>query len=60
MIEEKNNIFLASGDALVYLAGPMQKNIPQYLFGAIHLTRTYLLPIFQPLLPLVSICTYLE
>ena len=25
MIEEKNNIFLASGDALVYLAGPMQK-----------------------------------
>ena len=33
-MEENNNIFLAGGDALVYLAGSMRKNIPQHLFGA--------------------------
>ena len=36
-MEESNKIFLAGDDALVYLAETMQKNIPQYLFGAIHL-----------------------
>ena len=42
MTEENNDIFLASGDALVYLIGPIhKKNIPQHLFGAIHLVRTY-------------------
>ena len=42
-MEENNDIFLAGGDALVYLAGPMhKKNISQHLFGAIHLVRTYL------------------
>ena len=43
MIEENNDIFIAGGDALVYLARPMhKKNIPQHSFGAIHLVRTYL------------------
>ena len=41
-MEENDDIFLAGGDALVYLAKPMHKNIPQDLFGAIHLVRTYL------------------
>ena len=50
-MEEKNDIFLADGDALMYLAVPMHKNIPQNMFGAIHLV-----PIFQPPLP----CTHLE
>ena len=41
-MEENNDIFLPGGDALVYLARPMhKKNIPEHLFGAIHLTRTY-------------------
>ena len=43
MMEENNDIFLADGDALVYLAAPMKKNIPQHLFGAIYLVRTYLM-----------------
>ena len=60
-MEENNNIFLAGGDALVYLAGPMRKkNIPQHLFGVIHLVRTYLRTNFSTPLPLVSICTHLE
>ena len=47
-MEENNDIFLAGGDALVYLAGPMhKKNIPQHLFGAIHLVRTYLMTNFS-------------
>ena len=40
-MEENNDIFLAGGDALVYLAVQCTKNIPQYLFGVIHLVRTY-------------------
>ena len=28
MMEENNDIFLACGDALVYLAGPMHKKYP--------------------------------
>ena len=60
-MEENNNIFLAGGDTLVYLAGPMhKKNIPQHLFGAIHLVRTYLRTDFSTHLPLVSIYTHLE
>ena len=43
MMEENIDIILTVGDALVYLAGPMhKKNIPQHLFGAIHLVHTYL------------------
>ena len=42
-MEENNNIFLVGGDALVYLTAPVhKKKIPQHLFGAIHLARTYL------------------
>ena len=60
-MEENNDIFLAGGDALVYLARPMhKKNIPQHLFGAIHLVCTYLKTDFSTPLPLVSICTHLE
>ena len=36
---ENNDIFLVGGDALLYLAGPMNK---KYSFGAIHLVRMYL------------------
>ena len=42
MMEENNSFFLAGVDALVNLAGPIQKNSPQHLFGAIHLVRSYL------------------
>ena len=60
-MEESNNTFLADGDALVYLAGPMHtKNISQHLFGAIHLVRTYLRTGFSTTLTLVSICMHLE
>ena len=42
-MEENIDIFLAGGDALVYMAGPMHKKIfHNILFGAIHLVRTYL------------------
>ena len=46
MMEEINNILPTGGDALVYLAELMHKNIPQRLFGAIHLVLTYLLTEF--------------
>ena len=45
-MEEDNNIFFAGGDALVYLPNQYTKNIPQHLFGAIHLVRNILWPIF--------------
>ena len=60
MMEENNGFFLAGGDALVHLAGPVHKNIPQQLFGAIHLVRTYLRTDFSTSLPLASISTHLE
>ena len=41
MVEENNGIFLAGGDALVYLDRPMHKKYSQYFLGAIHLVRTY-------------------
>ena len=41
MMEENNNVFLAGGDALVYLA--------RHLFGAIHLVHTYLMRDFSTL-----------
>ena len=52
---EENNISLASGDALVYMAEPIHKNIPQHLFVAIHLVRTYLMTNFSDPFP----CTHL-
>ena len=52
MMEENNDIFLAGGDALVYLPDQCIKNIPQHLFGAIHLVRTYLRTDFQAPHPL--------
>ena len=58
MMEE--NIFLGGGDALVYLPDQCTKNIPQHLFGAIHLVRTYLMTDFSASLPLVRRCTHLE
>ena len=48
-MEEKNDIFLAGGDALVYLARPKHKKyIPQHSFGATHLVHTYLSTNFSP------------
>ena len=61
MMEENNDIFLAGGDALVYFAGPVHKKIiPQHLFRAIHLVRTYLRTDFLTPLPTVNICANLE
>ena len=40
MMEENNDIFLAGGDALVYLAGPMhKKNFTTFVWG--HPISTY-------------------
>ena len=50
-MKENNNIYLAGGDALVNLAKSMHKNIPQHLFGAIHLVRAYLMTDFSTSLP---------
>ena len=59
-MEENNEIFLAGGDALVYLPGLMHKNIPQRLSGTIHLVRTYNhMSNFSNSLPLVCIGMYL-
>ena len=51
-MEENNDIFVAGSDALVYLAYQCTKNIPQHLFGAIHLVRSIFGPIFQTPTPL--------
>ena len=59
MIEENKCIFLAGGDALVYLY-QCTKNILQHLLGAIQLVRTYLMTNFFNPLPFVHICTHLE
>ena len=43
MMEGNSEIFLAGGDTLVYMAGPVhKKDIPQHVFGAIYLVRTNL------------------
>ena len=55
MMEENNDIFLAGGDALVYLAETMQKNIPKHSFRVIHLVRTYLMADFSAPLPLYAL-----
>ena len=59
MMEESNNIFLPGGDALVYLTEPI-KNIPQNLFEAIHLVRTYLFTNFPTLLSLYAHVHFLD
>ena len=41
-MEENNNNFLDGSDALVYLGYQCTNNIPQLLFGTIHLVSTYL------------------
>ena len=49
MMEENNDIFLAGGDVLVYLAEPMhKKNIPQHCLGPSIQCVRILGPIFQP------------
>ena len=40
-MEENNDTFLAGGDALIGQTNA-QKNIPQHLFGIIHLICTHL------------------
>ena len=60
MMEENNDIFLAGGDALVYLAEPVHKNIPQNLFGAIHLVCTYLITDSSIPLPLYALVHILD
>ena len=52
MLEENNGIFLAGGDALVYVAGAMHKKNSTIFVAAIHLVRRILGPIFQPPSPL--------
>ena len=56
MIEENNHIFLAGGDALVYLSNQCTKNIAQHLLRAMHLVRTYLMTGFSTPSP----CTHLR
>ena len=54
-MEENNDILLAGGDALDYLAGSMhKKNIPQHLLGTSILYVRILRPIFQPPPPLYA------
>ena len=57
MMAENNDIFLAGNDALVTWSNQCTKNIPQHLFGPIHLGRTY---IMTTPLPLVRIHKLLE
>ena len=58
MMEEDKNIFFAGGDALVYLPNQYTKNIPQHLFGAIHLVRTYLMTDFLTPFPCTHLYTF--
>ena len=51
-MEENNVIFSDGVDAVAYLADQCTKNISDYLFGAIHLIRTYLMTEFWTPLPL--------
>ena len=50
-MEENNNIFLAGGDALMYLAEPTHKKYSAAVFGAINLVRMYLMTNFSTSLP---------
>ena len=57
-----NDIFLAGDDGVVYLAGPVHKDIPWHLFGTIHLVRANFMTDFWilPTSPLLRTCTHLE
>ena len=55
MMEESNNIFLAGGDALVYLAETVQKkNSTKLFWGNLFIVRTYLMTDFLTPLPLYA------
>ena len=41
MMEENNELFLAGGDAIVYLPNQNTKNVRQHFFEAIHLVRIF-------------------
>ena len=67
IMEENNDIFVAGGDALVYLAGTMHTkyfttfvwgySFSAYIFYDQSFTPT---PVLSSLLTLVHICTHLE
>ena len=46
MMEEKNDVFFAGGDALVCLAKPTHKKYSVTFFKVIYLVRTYLMTNF--------------
>ena len=53
MIEENNDNFLAGGDALVYLAGPIYQKCPTIFLGGHPIKYVRILePIFQAPSPL--------
>ena len=60
LMEENNDIFLAGGDAQMYLAKAMLKNISQNFFGAISLVRTFLMTDFSTHLPLYALAHILD
>ena len=60
MMEDNNDIFLDSGDALVYLVGPIYKKYSTTIvWGHPFSTNVSYDRFFNPL-PLVRICTHLE
>ena len=59
MMEENNDIFLADGDALVYLAHPMHKKYSTtFVWG--HPFSTYVSydPFFNPTPPCTHMCAF--
>ena len=58
MMEENNDIFLAGGDALVYLAVALHKKYSTKCVWGIHLVRTYLSTDFSTPVFLVCIESY--
>ena len=58
MMEENNDVFLAGGDALVYLAESMYKRYSKTLFGVIHFVRTYLVTDFSTPPPPLRTCAH--
>ena len=47
MMQESSDIFLAGGDALVYLAKPLLNKYSTAFVWAIHLVRTYVMTNFS-------------
>ena len=52
-MEDNNGIFPAGGDTLIYLIGPLDKNL-QHLLGVILLVCTYLTTDFSTRSPLYA------